>query len=200
MFFNLTNCSSQKSSQYLDQNGKEITEEKQRAIFNRNRGGLISATISEGDSIKYQLVPRQEEGRLTPDVNQDLAVYLATIAPAALPKKYLAVIIYYPGKDENNSSGTATRKSYAKWYNAMESKLAKIDGAVPFYVYKDDEGLERQTLGRNWHADRDQLIENTFFKYHYPGGSYTVVDALGNYRSYFGEYSKESVVKTAQQF
>lgn len=110
----LASCGSTpgRSGVYFDQNGKAVAKEKQRKIFNRNRGKLITATITNGDLLEYHLVPRKEAGQISPEDNQ--------------------------------------------------------------------------------------LIEQTFFKHHYPCSSFTVVDQDGNYRSYFGAFVKEEVAKTAR--
>jgi len=187
-----------RSGIYFDQNGQAVSKEKQREIFDRNRGKLITATITNADSIEYRLVPRKEAGKISPEDNQAVAIYLNGLAEGRLPAEYLAAIVYYPGKDLCNSTGNATRETRDVWYDEMEAKLAAIDKTFVFYVYKNDEGLERRTLNRDWNQDGNRLIEQTFFKHHYPCSSFTVVDQDGNYRSYFGAFVKEEVAKTAR--
>jgi tRNA(Ile)-lysidine synthase TilS/MesJ len=51
------------------------------------------------------------------------------------------VIIYYPGKDWCNSSGSATRRKVRKWYNEMEKGINKIKESTIICIYKDTVGL-----------------------------------------------------------
>lgn len=177
----------------LNKIGQPLTQEQQLSIFNKNRGGLIPVTAIEGDAVTYLVVPRKASGKLSPDTHERVQSYLTQYIQGGLPDDYLAVIIYYPGKDQYNSSGTWTRERYALEYDQLEARLSKSGVSKVFYVFKDNEGLSRQSLNRDWIKDEDQLIEKTFFAYHYPSGSYTIVDHSGKYMSYFGEYSLQEV-------
>lgn len=184
---------------YLDQDGQNVSKAEQRMIFDKDRGNIISVAIDSVDWVKHRLVPRWEKGQLSAAQNQAVRSYLNQQREMSLPAKYQAVILFYPGKDRSNSTGIFTQKSYAKLYDRFERKLKKLKTAVPFYIYKDDSGLERQSKNRDWREDTAQLIEQTFFKYHYLGGSYVVLDEQGRFSAYYGEYMISSVVKTARE-
>ena len=183
---------------YLDLNGQPVSKAAQRAIFDQDRGNIISVAIDGVDWIEHRLVPRWEKGQLSEAQNKALRNYLEKQRTSPLPDQYQAVIIFYPGKDDNNSSGTATQDSYARMYDKFEKKLSRLKTAFPFYIYKDKKGLKRQSKNRDWREDTGQLIEQTFFKYHYPGGSYVVVDEKGNFNAYYGEYMIDSAVEAAR--
>ena len=44
-----------------------------------------------------------------------------------------------------------------------------------------------------WHKDPEAIIQKTFFKHHYPCGSFVIINPDGKYASYFGEYSQRDV-------
>lgn len=194
-----TLAAQQAEHRYLDRDGQVVSKTEQRMIFDKDRGNIISVAIDSVDWVEHRLVPRWEKGQLSAAQNQAVKSYLNQQQKETLPAKYQAVILFYPGKDRSNSTGTFTRDSYAKLYDRFERKLKKLKTAVPFYIYKDDSGLERQSKNRDWREDAAQLIEQTFFKYHYPGGSYVVLDEHGRFSTYYGEYMITDVVKTARK-
>jgi len=108
-------------------------------------------------------------------------------------------IIYYPGKDPCNSSGTATKNSRKIWYRELERKLRKITDTEPIYIYKDKEGIDKYPDTMDWYKDPYQIIEKLFFKYHYPCSSFVVISKTGEFSSYFGEVSKENVWEAAEK-
>ncbi|MFT5997834.1 MAG: hypothetical protein ACI81P_000279 [Neolewinella sp.] len=184
---------------YWNLDGQPISKTEQRMIFDQDRGNIISVAIDSVDWVEHRLVPRWEKGQLSAEQNQALKNYLNHQREAPLPGKYQAAVIFYPGKDRSNSTGLATRNSYARLYDRFEKKLKRLKTAYPFYIYKNKEGLERQSKDRDWRKDADQLIEQTFFKFHYPGGSYVVVDEQGHFSAFYGEYMISSVIETARK-
>lgn len=103
------------------------------------------------------------------------------------------VIIYHPGKDACNSSGSATKETLKNWYKTLEDGVQQLNANAPIYLYKEKEGLEKYNGVLHWHKDPDSLTEKLFFKYHYPCSSFVVISSDGEYVSYFGEFSKEHV-------
>jgi hypothetical protein len=185
---------------YWNLEGQPVSKAEQRMIFDQDRGNIISVAIDNGGLVvEHRLVPRWKKGQLSAAQNQAMKSYLNQQQALPLPAKYQAVILFYPGKDRSNSTGLATRNSYAKLYDRFERKLKRLKTAFPFYIYKNDNGLERQSKNRDWRKDADHLVEQTFFKYHYPGGSYAVIDEQGNFNAFYGEYMLSSVVKTTRK-
>ena len=103
------------------------------------------------------------------------------------------VIIYHPGKDACNSSGSATKETLKNWHKTLEDGVQQLKANAPIYLYKEKEALEKYDGILNWHKDPDGLTEKLFFKYHYPCSSFVVISSDGEYISYFGEFSKEYV-------
>lgn len=102
------------------------------------------------------------------------------------------VIVYYPGNDPCNSSGTVTPSSQHYWYKELIKKSNKITSTNFLFIYKSKDGL-KYTKKDIWYQDPNGMIENKFFKYHYPCNSYTII-FKDTYISYFGEFSKENVL------
>jgi hypothetical protein len=100
------------------------------------------------------------------------------------------VINYYPGKDQCNSSGN---KDFVKEkYRNFIREIKKNKQVKQFFVCKDVEGTE--TYGKiNWINDKNAIIEKTFFPLHYPCGSFVLIDSLGNFYSYKGEYNIDNI-------
>ena len=109
------------------------------------------------------------------------------------------IIIYYPGKDPCNSSGSSTRKTTKYWFNQMEKKIEKIEQSNLFYIYKDSTGLYGRNDGfKKWFKDPERIVEQNFFKKDPPCGGYTVISKNGEYLSLLMEISKESLWRDLQ--
>lgn len=147
----------------------------------------------QGDSINHRiLVQRKNNGVLENRSALDSVLSMATKQPID-PHKPL-VIIYYPGKDPCNSSGMASRRFMERWYDIMEKRTNKKAASSFVYIYKDSTGLYGKNDGfRPWHKDQRRIVENMFFKRHYPCSSFVVISEKGDYISYFGEFPKEYV-------
>ena len=145
-----------------------------------------------GDSLNHRrLVIRENHGQIND--RPLLQSVLEEITKQELDSSKPIVIIYYPGKDPCNSSGTGTKESIYSWYKTLEKRLNKIAQIKPIYIYKDSEGLERYDGFIKWQKDPAGIIEKLFFKYHYPCSSFVVVSKSGNYISFYGEFSQEYV-------
>lgn len=101
------------------------------------------------------------------------------------------VIIYYPGKDPCNSSGSATKESRKIWFDQLEDRVNQIIQSKPIYIYKDENGLEKYDGILTWHKDPEGTIERLFFEHHYPCSSFEVISKEGDFISYFGEFGKD---------
>jgi hypothetical protein len=109
------------------------------------------------------------------------------------PNKPL-IIIYYPGKDPCNSSGSSTRMSTEKWYNEMERGIKRIQPSNVMYVFKDSMGLYGRNDGfKEWYKDPKRLIERRFFQKDPKCGGFTIISKNGEYLSVLTEFSKEAV-------
>lgn len=183
------------SIKYFDENYNQISQTE----FNnkKERIGIGRLLSIQGDSINHKILSiREKQGTIK---NRKILDSLLTFATSnKIDSSKTIVIIYYPGKDCCNSSGSATKSWIKRWHKKLENKLFKITHTKPIYVYKDKEGIEKYDGIMTWYEDPDKTIENLFFKYHYPCRSFVVISEKGEYISYFGEFPKEFVWKTAK--
>ena len=189
-------CSATKTgndkTRYFDENNVEITKSK----FNRIRSTNKLLDIP-GDSINHRkLTLREKRGKINDRKSLELLLEKAT--NLELDSNKPIVIIYYPGKDSCNSSGTTDTEWIKSWYGQLEDGLNQVAEVKPLYIFKDNDGLEKYSGILNWKKDPEKTIERLFFEYHYPCSSFVVISKNGDYTSYFGEFGKEYVWEATQ--
>ena len=178
---------------YFDKNYNPISKTEYENRIWKNR--LLSI---QGDSINHRILSiRENRGTLQ---NRK---YLDSLLTLSINRKIDStkplVIVYYPGKDACNSSGSATRKTVRSWYNKMEKEINKIRESNIVYIYKETNDLFGKNDGfKEWIKDPEQTIEKLFFKHHYPCSSFVVISEKGSFISYFGEFSKEHICKAIE--
>ena len=193
-FSYLQNQNSEKNViKYFDQNYHPLTQKECENIRRTNKFLDI-----EGDSINHKvLLVREEQGTIQNKETLDLLLSSATNNKIDSSKPI--VIIYYPGKDWCNSSGSATRRTVRKSFNEMEKGINKIKESTIIYIYKDTVGLYGKNDGfKEWIQDPGNHIERLFFQHFYSCSSFVVISEKGDYISYFGEFSKVLVLKAAE--
>ncbi|MEZ4853645.1 hypothetical protein [Flavobacterium sp.] len=189
-------CSATKTgkdtTRYFDENNVEISKSKFDRIRSTNK--LLDI---QGDSTNHKkLTLREKRGKIT---NRALLeALLEKEINQELDSTKPIVIIYYPGKDPCNSSGSATKESRRNWFGQLEDGINQIAQTKPIYIYKDNDGLKKYDGILTWHKDPEGTIERLFFEYHYPCSSFVVISKEGNYISYFGEFGKEYVWEATQ--
>lgn len=172
---------------YLDIDNKEISRSK----FRQKRSTNQYLDIQIDSLNQKKLIERTKTGKL-----ENFEAYRSLISNKSSEKlddTKPVVIIYHPGKDACNSSGSATKETLKNWHKTLEDGVQQLKANTPIYIYKEKEGLEKYDGVLNWHKDPDGLTEKLFFKYHYPCSSFVVISSDGEYVSYFGEFSKEYV-------
>jgi len=184
----INSCSSSQGDfSYLDINNNEISKSK----FRQKRSTNQYLDIQIDSLNQKKLIERTKTGKL-----ENFEAYRSLISNKSSEKlddTKPVVIIYHPGKDACNSSGSATKETLKNWYKTLEDGVQQLKANAPIYLYKEKEGLEKYDGILNWHKDPDGLTEKLFFKYHYPCSSFVVISSDGEYVSYFGEFSKEYV-------
>ena len=179
-------------TKYFDENNLEISKSK----FNRIRSTNKLLDIP-GDSVNHKkLTLREKRGKIND--KKSLVVLLEKAMNLELDSNKPIVIIYHPGKDPCNSSGTTDKEWIKNWYGQLEEGLIQVAEVKPLYIYKDNDGLQKYNGILNWNKDPKGTIERIFFKYHYPCKSFVVISKDGEYISYFGEFGKEYVWEATQ--
>jgi hypothetical protein len=181
--FSQSNKKNKDNYKFFDENYNPISQidyEKKRKEYR-----LLSI---QGDSINHRILStRGIEGTLKNRRQFDSILSLATNKKIDSTKPL--IIIYYPGKDPCNSSGSATRKTKRIWFNLMEFGINDRKESNIIYVYKTRRGLIDGR--REWIKDPERTIERLFFKRHYPCSSFVIISENNKYKSHFGEFSKE---------
>ena len=184
----INSCSSSQGDfTYLDINNNEISKSK----FRQKRSTNQYLDIQIDSLNQKKLIERTKTGKL-----ENFEAYRSLVSnktSVKLDNTKPLVIIYHPGKDACNSSGSATKETLKNWYGTLEDGVQQLKANAPIYLYKEKEALEKYDGILNWHKDPDGLTEKLFFKYHYPCSSFVVISSDGEYVSYFGEFSKEYV-------
>ena len=188
-------CSATKTAgktKYFDENNIEISKSRFNQIRSTNK--LLDIP---GDSVNHKkLTLREKRGKIT---NRALLEsLLEKETNQELDSNKPIVIIYYPGKDRCNSSGSATKESRKVWFGQLEDGINQIAQTKPIYIYKNNNGLSKYDGVLTWHKDPEGTIERLFFEYHYPCSSFVVISKDGNYISYFGEFGKQYVWEATQ--
>ena len=191
IFFFLTFLLSfgQKKDIYVNEDLEVISKEE----FNKNhytKGYLYLKYETEIDSVFANInVQREKKGKISTKLLDSIKLNLSSDINYFSENEFI-VINYYPGKDQCNSTGN---KDFVKEkYRNFIREIEKNKQVKQFFVCKDIEGTE--SYGKiNWINDENAIIENTFFPLHYPCGSFVLIDSLGNFYSYKGEYNIDNI-------
>ena len=103
------------------------------------------------------------------------------------------VIQYFPGIDDCSAHYISRTDEMITFLREKNSKIAKGNKAV-YYIYKSNDKVERISEKFKWKKDVDGFIESLFFEYHFPCGSYVVVNKDGKFRGYKGEYGVSQII------
>ncbi|MBA9079616.1 hypothetical protein [Rufibacter quisquiliarum] len=177
----------------LDQHDKPISKEAFLKLIDQP-----DIMLAKNDSLPiYKAVgERSEKGQVE---NYEKIISTLTQANIAVDRTKPLVIIYYPGKDACNSSGSGSAANVSPQKDELTRRTQKIANVNPVRIYRTYAGLENKRSGATWHKDPEQVIEKTFFKYHYPCGSYVILAPNGKYISYFGEFMQEQLLKELKE-
>jgi len=165
---------------YFDESNRRIVKEDyEEKILNGPYFGIPAD--KEGD---MKLVHRMPAG-----VTDARMIYEKLGLLEEFQKGKPLIVIYYPGKDEWNSTCMGNTPSGLKQRVKTVARYAENHNAPPpLYIYKNPHGLEKYQGIQKWTADPDQLFEKVFFQYPYPCGSFVVISPKGNFRGILGEY------------
>ena len=145
------------------------------------------------DSVETKVrVNRISVGNLSAEEFHLVKQYFIKESQTVFSDNDVIVINYYPGKDRCNSTGD--RQFVKKKYQTYNSQISKMEDVKQFFVYKELIGSEKYG-NLNWIPDSNKVIESTFFKIHYPCGSYVIIKNDGSYYSYKGEYDISTIIK-----
>ncbi len=185
-----------RKSYLYDQENNKISQSK---FYDQllNNQDLSWAYVSNKTKFDKKIVAGQKHGKIANKaiivklLKEKLKIDIANDKPL--------VILYYPGKDPCNSSGSATKETRVKAQQDFEDKLYQLAQIKPIYLYKTNEGLADKNDLSKWRKDPDGLIESLFFEYHYPCASFLVISKDGQFTSRFGEYNYSEILATTKR-
>ena len=166
-------------SGYRDEMGRSISREYfEKQIL---EGPYFGVPYAEGGKI---LVHRMPFGKVNPD-----RFYEETGHSQDFLSDKMLLVIFYPGKDECNSTGSGDNaKSFQKERKTLIKWTEKFNAVPPVYIYSDSSGLDKYGDTSFWKPDPNKIFEEEFFKFRYPCGSFVVLHPSGNYRAILGGY------------
>ena len=177
---------------YFDESGTLISERK----FKKQLLSLDYFAVPH-DSIPHKiLTPRLVKGKI--EKREILLDLLEKAIGQSIDREVPTVIIYYPGLDQCNKGGINTAHWLKSAHLELSKGLKKKANTQPIYIYKEYTGLEKYRGIVTWYKDPYQVIEQKFFKYHYPCGSFVVLGTDGCYISYKGEYATGQIIDAAK--
>ncbi len=193
LFTIFSTFSQEKKRLFYDEELNEIS--KKQFLRQIDYGKNLDLYFENDSIISSLLVKRKKYGKLTTEEYNGLS---NNISPFKELESELIIIVYYPGKDRCN--GMERISTWNIFDSDYEEKLKKINSVDQFWVYKNSENLKYYHTDQvDWRKDKNQLVENLFFEFHYPCSSAVVIDNEGNYISYFGEFGKQTIWKIAKE-
>lgn len=132
-------------------------------------------------------IERTKVGSLDKNQLKQVNHFLTKVQPLYPDSTEFVYVKYYPGKDICNSTGNSTRNDIGKIDLYIQSEIQKRNEVTAVWIFKDNAGLERYDKETTWHFDEDHVVENTFFKYHFPCSSYVIIHKSGDYFAFYGE-------------
>jgi hypothetical protein len=178
---------------YLNDRLEEITKNEFQAPL-KESDYLIK--IDSDTIVSNVRIKRNTDGKLSSEELEYIKGRLETLSAVGISAFDRIVINYYPGADICNTTGD---KSFViEKYKAYVASIAKIANVKQFFIYKDFQGT--QSYGKlKWYHDPNQVFEKTFFKLHYPCGSYVIIKPDGAYNSYKGEYDTNKILEKVKK-
>lgn len=173
-------------TKYRDEMGRSVSKDEfQSKILNGPYFGVPSE-----DPEVMMLIYRMPFGKVDPVIFYEKVGKLPDLEAG----KSL-MVIFYPGKDECNSTGdNANDRSYFQKTKDYFLKTAeKRNAAEPAYIFKNPHGLEKYQGIITWLPDPDGVFEKEFFKFPYPCRSFVVIHPSGEYRGILGEFPNNQV-------
>ena len=190
LFLTLFLClkvSSQKKEFYVDDNFNEISK---REFLKKNDKMSYSWSVDQDSTIYNIRVKRIVAGKL----NEDQLNSVKKILNIQQNFNKNITINYYQGLDgcnknsDQNDYVISDLKEYIKKFKKINSSL--------FLVYSDEEGLRNRLQKFDWIYDKDRVIEDLFFNFHYPCDSAIVIFPDGDFVLFRGEHKWEWVLNT----
>lgn len=177
---------------FADENLKILTKND---FFNNplKKDRYILTFENDSSTIKVK-VDREKYGRLTKNRNRNIRSYLETLSSTKIDSTKTVIINYFPTADKCQGKSN-WNKFFIKKCNNFVNQVKKNEKLTQYFIFKDKSSVKNFKKKFKWYLDTKQLIEKTFFKYHYPCFSYVIIKPNGNYYTVRGEYNISEIYK-----
>ncbi|MDT0557440.1 hypothetical protein RM697_02190 [Ichthyenterobacterium sp. W332] len=188
---------------YIDVDGAIITkkifiEKKRKPIDN---GGYLNIYLENDTCFVSKLIPRKNYGILKENEHLNLLNQIKDNSKKII--SYYTLILYHPGKDQCNGGRTFNVHKIPR--NIFSTKyvkhLRRKENYSVFWIHQKDSELNFTKKGIiKWQSDKDQYVENMFFKYHYSCNSFVIINnKTREYISVFGESGAPTVLDVVDE-
>lgn len=164
-----------------------------------NQEIALHGKISPLDSSEME-VQRSGIDTLSSAESIQINAFLSSLNPYYPDTAEFIIINYYPGIDDCNSTGTATRSRIGNGIKRFNKAIEKRNQITQLNLFKNDAGIKRWNKNRHWLYDQDLTITKTFFPNHYPCSSYMILHKSGKLYYYYGASWVEKQLKDADLF
>lgn len=173
---------------YFNLDGSQLSKKEFKKIVKKRR--LLQIP---GDSLHHRKLVKRENHGMIKDYPKFIKLIETELDTKIDPEKPI-VVIYYPGPNACNSSGSATKKTRNKWFSEMEAGIIGKTNEI-LYLYKTTKGMKGRYDLDKYKKDPQGIMEQLFFPYNYPCSSFVVIGKTGKYITFYGEFGKPLVWK-----
>jgi len=187
LFLVNASCSPKASGYSADEN-TSVNPLKELKAYKRKQGDMDGVKIRKGKE-EEALVHRVIIDKFKNEEKKKILEYLRSLQPNFINNSDYIFIHFYPGKDDCNSTGLATRKGIGtenQFFNEEIEDLEKVD---QLNFYSDNNGIERWNKNREWMSDSLNLIKNYFFPVRTSCSNHVIIHKSGKHFIYNGPSS-----------
>jgi hypothetical protein len=119
---------------------------------------------------------------------------LSNLSSSKINENNTVIINYFPENDKClggrkwNSFIIRKIKTYLK-------NLSNKENISQYFIFKDATVVKNFDKNFTWFLDKNQIIENAFFPFHYPCFSYIIIKPNGNFYTERGEYDINTIIE-----
>jgi len=200
LFFisSIAKAQNEKPIQYFDIDGSEISIQlyKSKSKYNANSPNYLTLRFENDSILAFKLFYQKNYGTLDAKNLELLKSYLNKNSEEKLSKTKSMIIQYHPGKDRCNRN----RERAFRYHLEYPRKIRRFLDYKTYLIYKElDNYKNKRSRKIDWIHDDEKIIEQLFFNFHFPCGSFVIVSPEGNYISYYGEYNSDRIVDIAME-
>ncbi|APG64287.1 hypothetical protein LPB136_02385 [Tenacibaculum todarodis] len=177
--------SQSKKIMYVDEDLKILTIEQYKSNPLNKRH--YEFRVEKDSVIFYIKAVKEKFGRISKEIHEKIKNNLITVSNSKINSNQTIIINYFPKKDKCLGN-TGWNNSFLKLTKTYTTVLKEKKNIKQFFIFKDDKIVKNFSKEFQWYKDNSQLIEKTFFKFHYPCFSYVIIKPNGNYYTKRGEY------------